>query len=246
MLRFEIPTIKNKGYFIMLSDIQHGAASSLTKMAKDTINWIANTKNIKVFLGGDLQDNNIPTHMAFTMLEQNRVPHDQLDDLTAWLKPIREKIVGGIHGNHELRSWNAAGLNPTRILCEYLKVPYLGISTEAEIRVGKQTYTAAIHHGSGGSGSKNKFLDNEKLELMYPGNEMYICGHNHFLGEQRMESETHGKLHDVVYVRTGSFQGYADYAHNKMMRRQKPGQAIIKLYSNDHRIDVSTSNRIAE
>ena len=94
---------------------------------KGYINWIKNTPNSRVILMGDIL--NCATRVSKTSpFEQNMDLKEQIEYAYKLFSPIKEKIVGAIDGNHELRLADYTGYSPTITLCEKLGTQYFGDS----------------------------------------------------------------------------------------------------------------------
>ncbi|MBI4151864.1 metallophosphoesterase [Candidatus Woesearchaeota archaeon] len=239
----------SKVYVWALSDIQYGAASCQLSKFLRYVEWAKKTPNVLIMLLGDLMENAIPTHIPEAMFEQTKSPAQQFSELYTILKPLRHKILFGITGNHELRTWKKVGFDPTEWFCRELRIPYREFGCYQTIQAGDQSYLLAVHHGAS-AGVANAKIDLDKLRKIYEGAEIYCAGHNHFLYAQAFQRFTYDAerqkkmLRDIWYVRSGSFMGYAKYAESRLMEPIKTGSAILKLYVKDHMIDVSQSDKI--
>lgn len=242
----------SKWYIWCCSDVHWGADTfNKTKFLR-YVEWAKRTPNVKIILLGDLMENAIPTHIPEASFEQALQPGTQLRQLADILKPLKDKILCAVTGNHELRTYYKAGLDPTEILCMKLGIDYRGVGGYLTIPAGKQTYNFVIHHGASASVT-NMEIDLKRMRIIYPEGEIYLAGHNHFLGSWKRKALLRNPKDDrdpkegyIHYVRTGSFLEYAGYSHRKLYEPQPTGSAIVKLYTDYHLVDVSDSDKIGQ
>ena len=117
-------------------------------------------------------------------------PSDQQRRMAEMLKPIRDKILCPVHGNHERRSGKDADDDPTYdIMCK-LDLEHLYRENMAFLclRFGKKdgngklnpTYTFVITHGAGGVGSTGSAVNRgEKFGYIIDGMDCLVLGHTH-------------------------------------------------------------------
>lgn len=79
---------------------------------------------------------------------QTLSPQQQHDVLVEWLKPVANKMLFGIRGNHGHRIYKETGLDFDKNLCHRLGIPYLGASCFANLVVNRSSYDLFFHHGS--------------------------------------------------------------------------------------------------
>ena len=242
--------IKNKIYVWICSDVHWGSVHCDKRKFLQYIQWAKDTPNVRIFLLGDLIENAITTHIPEAMFDQDTQPKTQLDEIIEIFKPLRSKIDFCVVGNHELRTYYKTGFDPTEILSTRLNIPYRQYGGYHLVKAGKQEYLFAFHHGASAA-LGNARLDLDKLRKIYPDAEIFCCGHNHMTYAQQFvvrsfTTQTKEKFVEkkIWYVRSGSFINYADYAHRKLYEPQATGSSIVKLYTNQHLVDVSTSDKI--
>jgi hypothetical protein len=78
---------------------------------------------------------------------QTMSPQEQIDECVEIMKPIRNKLLFGIRGNHGNRVYKETGVDFDKNLCERLGMPYLGASTFMQLVVGNVAYDTFWHHG---------------------------------------------------------------------------------------------------
>lgn len=198
------------------------------------------------FLMGDLFDAVTKTSLG-NVYEQCYNLKTAKEFLTEELKPIKDKILGCIGGNHEERIEKAVGDSPLNDLCYRLEVEYfpswcaylyLSVGDNKDYKADKRrayVYTAYMHHLIGGGATiGGKFNRVKKLQLMVMA-DIYCGAHVHLKGvtkEKYVIPEIRGKnLVDIqqAYALTGSFMGYADYSIKGMYERPATGAVRIRL-----------------
>jgi len=243
-----------KTYLWPMSDVHWGSDHFDKEKFLKYIQWAHQTPNLKIILLGDLMENAIPERIPEAMFEQNLQPRTQLEELVKILRPLKSKILCAMTGNHELRTYYKSSLDPTEILCTQLNIPFMKDGGGyVQIFSGKQRYVLAVHHGASASVG-NMRLDLDKLRKIYPHAEGWIAGHNHFLGSLKLselvpeptdcEGPMLARKQELTYIRSGSFLKYGGYAARKLYEPQRTGNAIIKLYIDNHIIGVDDSDRI--
>jgi len=74
-------------------------------------------------------------------------PQAQMEALIDILQPIRDRGLFGVRGNHGNRIYKETGLSFDQNLCLRLGLPYLGISTFANVVINRSSYDMFFHHG---------------------------------------------------------------------------------------------------
>jgi hypothetical protein len=144
-----------------------------------------------------------------------------VEELARLLKPIRDKILAAILGNHY---WTYADeTNSEQYLCQLLKIPYLGPlgivrldfqEPSVKSRQTRNQVTIFAHHHGGSAGGRTLGGDVNSLtkqETTFNA-DVYLLGHTHrrygipetsigitSRGEPRVEA------YDKIFVRTGAF-----------------------------------------
>jgi hypothetical protein len=153
--------------------------------------YLKDSDNHTYFLGGgDLLDSIITKDINRYVKHADAskgdaIIDDQVAAMAALLMPYRDRIIGIGSGNHESAIAKHCGTNPTRRLCEQLKVPSLGFSwmVRLQFRETEGRGRAVIlrgHHGWGG-GSRTQGADLTKYsrDTMYWDADIFLYGHVH-------------------------------------------------------------------
>ena len=243
-------------YLIPIGDTHTGDPAGLggnteegkfaTRKFRDMVQFIKDKPYAYTFLMGDLFDAVTKTSLG-NVYEQCYNLKTAKEFLTEEFKPIKDKILGAISGNHEERIEKAVGDNPINDLCYRLEIDYFPswcaylYLNVGEIRGGIRdrrrpiVYTAFMHHLIGGGATiGGKFNRVKKLQLMVMA-DIYCGAHVHLKGvtkEKYVVPDIRYKtLTDMqqAYALTGSFMGYADYSIKGMYERPSTGAVRLRL-----------------
>lgn len=244
-----VPNRPKCAELVLLGDLHIGYPTVEIDRLIEDIEIIKN-RGCYVILMGDLIEAGIRTSIGDSLFYQELSPQEQMDRVFDIIAPLEKKLLGIVQGNHEKRIYKETGVDISKILAEqyfrYKKVHYFGYSSYHIFRVGKQTYTAYITHGSTGSRlpyTKMKaILDYGKhLDV-----DIIASGHTHELNSYTATKKKIDLRRKKIvskktyYVLTGSYLGYEDsYAEQKGMMPSKIGYAKLKLYKDDWDIFVS-------
>lgn len=123
-----------------------------------------------------------------------------------------------IDGNHELRVYRAIGDTPNAQVCDALGINYTMSAAIVRYIVGDVSYDLYLRHGTGGGGKMgaqvNRLADQDSIIDA----DVYVSGHTHsqaafvkdvFVPVAHQARFTRKKR---LYVCSGSFMGYEDYA----------------------------------
>jgi len=180
-------------YLVPLADLHIGDKNCDYKLIEGYIDWIEKHDNALVWINGDVL-NLATTTSASSVFEQEYDLNQQIEKAIEMFKPIKDKILGVISGNHERRLESKAGYNPLIPFCHALGIPYCGYSQVFEIQVGGkhkrdkhpkgnyQSYTVFAHHTTGGGGSVGSKINRvDKLRQIVSNADIYLGSHNHQL-----------------------------------------------------------------
>ena len=172
----------------------------------------------KVVIVGDMIDNGLKTSRT-NSYEATMQPFQQKQWLTNALRPIKDKIIGAVTGNHEIRSGVMADVYPLYDVLAKLDLEHLYRMNMAflKINLGTRTtdrqcsYTMVLAHG----GSKTK---TEKFGYMVDGMDIFVTGHIHqpksaFQSKIVIDSKNETvSMKDFIHVTIPSFQALGGYA----------------------------------
>jgi len=246
----EFRTKYNDIYIYPIGDV-HIGDKGFTKAAEDKlkgyIRFIKKTPNAFAILQGDLL--NCATRVSKSSpFEQNMDLKDQITKAVELLKPIKDKILGAIDGNHENRMSDFAGYSPTISICDRLEIDYMADSVVYVIRMGchsnkgnpRSTFTLYSHHTTGGGKTLGSKINRVGAMREVVANCDIYCGsHNHMLGAvpavTQVINSTEEKI-DVVRQMLVDCGGYLEwdgtYAERMMLPPVKMGSPRIHLIVN--------------
>ena len=242
-------------YFIPIGDFHCGDPAGLggtspegrkaTKKFKNMVKWIKNKEYAYTFLMGDLFDAVTKTSLG-NVYEQEYNLKTAKDLVTEELKPIKDKILGCIDGNHEARIGRAVGDSPVYDLSHRLGIEYfpnwcaylflaVGKSRYQQDKNRPIIYTAFMHHMRGGGATPGGKINRlKKLKGMALA-DLYCGAHVHLKGafkEKYLTPDIRTKKlieEQETYVATGSFMGYASYSIIGQYEKPATGAVRVRL-----------------
>lgn len=172
-----------------ISDVHLGAAEHKEKEWEEFCKRILSEDNSYVILGGDLI-NNATRCSVSNVFEERMRPREQKKLMTEMLKPLANRILCMVSGNHERRSGKDADDDPSYDIACKLDVEdrYRENIAFLRIQMGDQsmngltnpTYVLVVTHGAGGGmltgGAVNR---GERFGYVLDGCDALIIGHTH-------------------------------------------------------------------
>lgn len=230
-LKVIVKQFKEEICIIPLSDLHLGAKSCMIKEIKETIKTIQDTPNCYTVLVGDIIDNGVITGKGIGVYDNQLSPMQQIEQAVEILRPIKDKILACVSGNHEDRSEKASNINPMYLICAELGIQeiyrnslailkvQIGERTESSHR--RKTYTLLVHHGKGTSESAIK-KDWEFIGK-FEGCDCILTGHTHNPRNAKFEKiviDNHNNSvskREISIIVCNSFLKDADYALKTML-----------------------------
>lgn len=214
---------------VPLFDAHIGSSAFMEKEFKETIKYIQSNDNVYAVIGGDLIDNACLVGKNLGIFDNQLSPMQQIEKAIEYIRPIKDKILGVVSGNHEARSEKVTGLNPMTLICTELGLQnvYRNNLAIIKIKLGKReddnraTYVLLVHHGVGTD--KSSLNKDKEFINSFEGADIICTGHTHN-GKcgQHMKyvvdthnNKTHQKL--ITEIVANSFMSDADYALKNMM-----------------------------
>ena len=244
-------------YLIPFSDVHRHARNCDVELWKEFLAW-GSKKQRAHFVGvGDYDD--IGSHSerkawAHAKSEVHEDFRDAVDEMVDEkckamcdeLGVIQPRLIGLVDGNHSFRF--ADGQTYTQRMCEYLKVPYLGLSTLTRIPFSMKPRLTTLkldifaHHGFGGGSTTGGSANNLEKMATVCSADIYLGGHNHHKHvvprSIMVPNSTGGQLGVVerrqLFIRTGSFlrawnPNRSSYVVDKCMRPADLGVVKIEM-----------------
>jgi len=246
-------------YLLPIGDTHFGSINSEIEKVKGFINW-AKKEKAYIFLMGDIFD--VATIDSKTSpFQQSMTLNEAIELACEIFEPVKEQIIGGIVGNHEIRLTKYAGFDIMQNFCKILDIKYCGYSAVIRFRTGhinrksglispRVEYIFYAHHTTGGGNTVGGKLNRiEKLRQIFEGADCYLGGHNHFEGMGKIvvaylskSGNGRGRINyrKIYFVDTGSFLGYdGSYAEERMLMPATTGCPRIRM--NGHQKDLHVS-----
>ena len=238
-----------------ISDVHLGAAEHNAEAWAAFCREIEQRPNAYVILGGDLI-NNATRSSVSNIFEKTMRPREQKKRMVEMLRPLRDKVLCAVSGNHERRGLKDADDDPTYdILCKLdLETVYRENVAFLRLHFGDDkidgsrnpTYVFVVTHGAGGGiltgGVVNKA---ERFAYVIDGADALIVGHSHKPFITQPSKIKINAQKGVVYLRpfkvisTTSWLDYGGYASQKMLPPTSIAPQIIKLYGKQKKIEVT-------
>lgn len=236
-----------RGYadLLLVGDLHYGSPQCDIRRFEDNLAFCLKTRTY-VLLMGDLLEMSTRTSIGAGIYEQEEKAEDQFDFVVSKLTPLSQAglLAGLYRGNHEIRVFEATGIDISKALARSLNVPYLGDACWNRFRVGKQYYTIYGLHGRTAAqydGTVLKSVENISHSFVA---DAVIMGHAHKTvdGIMLMQEVRNGLVVErkKFLVVTGSYLKYdGGYYAQRGGRLSKLGSPRLRLYANRHDISVS-------
>lgn len=173
----------SKAKFIALlgiSDLHYGNVNVNMDYVDRLLNFVMNEPRAYCFLNGDIIDNWVEISPKGGVYEQTVPPALQKEIMIEKLKPLKDKILAIVTGNHEARSGRAGEQNPTEQMAKELDIPYLGPGGRINLTLNKNTYKIHIRHKYRYNSSFNPCHSCGRLVENLDSEADVVCiGHNH-------------------------------------------------------------------
>lgn len=160
-----------------VADVHIGARECDLDGFEKFIKRIAEDDDSYIVLCGDLISNGIKDSLT-NVYDEAIPPQSQVDLAVELLRPISDKILGCVSGNHERRSKKHVDINPMLYICSLLQIPEVYRENMAFVRINlergktKDHYALLLTHGK---------TANKRRQFAYAveGVDAIISGHTH-------------------------------------------------------------------
>jgi len=200
--------------------------------------WIEKTPNAFVILLGDIL--NCATKNSISDVYSEELPPQKAKKKAlSLLKPIADRILAIIPGNHEYRIWKESGNDITEDLALMLDVPYAREGILVNVKVGEYrnkgriNYTIYGTHGTGAGRTKGAKVNVLRRLRDIVLADIYVMGHIHetmiFWGAYYVPDVRHSTLTKIpqLFVSTGSFLEWGGYAERGIF--EPAGSVVPKI-----------------
>jgi hypothetical protein len=179
MITVNLPQSEGEIIIAPLFDVHYGHKAHKFGKLKGYIDWIKNTPNVYVILGGDLVENAIDDGRGMSY-DQIAPPMSQFSEMTKLLAPIAHKIILSIPGNHEERTYKKTGTDYAQVLAERLEIPYVAGPTFLSVLANEQLWNFHVWHGKGNSQTKGGKMNSASRAKRFTSNiHFFLSGHVH-------------------------------------------------------------------
>lgn len=180
---------------IPISDVHLGSQECMEQDFIKFIQTVKDTPNVYLILGGDLIDNGTKSSVT-NVFRATMPPSTQKKEMANILKPVADRILCFVPGNHERRSGKDADDDPCYDIAAKLDLEHLyreniaflkiqlgkkehesGVRTEGDKR---PAYSIVVTHGAGGGILTGATVNRgERFGYVVDGMDALIMGHSH-------------------------------------------------------------------
>lgn len=170
-----------------ISDVHLGSMQCMEKAFSDYLKMIGEQDNAAIILAGDLIDNGIKTSKTDIYTELY-TPREQKHLMIDYLRPVKDKIICAVRGNHEYRTSREVSIDVMEDICRELGIEdtYAQDAGIIKITLGKDAhnkrvaYSFLVSHGAGGGMLLGSGLNKPNAyQLAVEGVDGIISGHTH-------------------------------------------------------------------
>lgn len=205
-----------------IADVHIGSKYCRLKEFKELLWKIKQDVNAYIILNGDLVNNGIKQSVS-NIYDEKLSIQASIDTIVDLLKPVKERILGVVSGNHENRTYKEVGIDISKIICERLGIVhlydpvsnYIIISFTNDYITDNNSITIYQTHGSGGGktiGAKSNRIGNLSKVIHA---DVYIHSHTHtpiIFKENYLLGNYKGVVEaERLFVNTNAYEGYGDY-----------------------------------
>jgi len=232
-------------YLVPFGDLHFGAKSCRVDLAKQVLDWIKENDNVAVILMGDLTDN-VTKNSVGDIFEQRLTPEEQINGVIKLLRPIADKCIANIEGNHSRRTWKEAGISPDAFISAMLNIPFFPEFAVIDLALnGYSVRVFATHGSTSATTDAGKLRAMQKTRDILLDADIVLYGHIHSMIKHndviyRIRNGDLVRVHRL-YVSTGGFLDYiGSYATIKNYKPTPLGTPIIHISPEGITVDDNT------
>lgn len=241
---------KANAHIYFISDVHLGSKEHMGEVWTNFCNSVLDDPNAYIVLGGDLINNGTRNSISGPFEDVIR-PRDQKIMMAEMLKPLADRILCAVPGNHEARSRKDADDDPMYdILCKLnLEDIYRENIAFLKLKLGEDhhdpAYVLTVVHGAGGGIWTGAAVNrNERFVYTIDGTDALLVGHTH-----KPYVAQPGKIYIDPYnnkisikplkvIVATSWLDYGGYAARKQLMPASHAPQIITLHANKKLITV--------
>jgi predicted phosphodiesterase len=170
-------------------DLHIGSPKCDTDLIKERIERVKNNPNTYCIIGGDIINNSTKTSVG-DVYSEPLSPMAQITTAIELFKPIKDKIIGCVSGNHERRTYKQDGIDLIYFMCTELGIVdryaygaellFIRFGVNPRDKRRKMCYTVYLTHGDGQGG---RLIGGKANGLQRRGrivnSDIVITGHTH-------------------------------------------------------------------
>ena len=242
---------------IPVSDVHLGASEHYEEEWKSFVKKIEDSPNTYVMLLGDLINNSIRTSVANPFDEVMR-PREQKRMMVEQLKPIKDRILCSVSGNHERRTMKDSDIDISYDIMAKLDLEHLYRENMAFVKIGigkrtsedkpNVTFMFGCTHGSGGGIYTGAAVNrNERFGHVVEGLDCLVVGHTHKGTVSRPSKVVINSnaekitMKSFTVISAESWLAYGGYAAQKMLLPSESGnpqKIMLGGKSNKKKLEV--------
>jgi len=169
-------------------DLHFGDVNTDVAQCERFINQVKKDPNVYLMYLGDNMNNAVKTSVS-NVYNETRSPHEQKKYLIELLKPVADRFLCFVPGNHEGRTSKDSDVSLVEDIADRLECSKLYRENIAfmDVKVGynshlkqQNSYRIAGLHGSGGGKHVGSMINNlENFGYAISGLDIIVCGHTH-------------------------------------------------------------------
>ena len=236
-----------------VADVHLGAAEHLTREWELFCQRIVD-EEAYLILGGDLINNSTRSSVS-NIFEETMRPREQKKRMVEMLKPVADRIICMVTGNHERRNKDVDQDPSYDIACKLdiedryrENIAFVKIQIGDPDRDGRKnpTYILAVTHGAAGGMLTGGIVNRaERFGYVLDGADALIVGHSHrpFITQPtKIKIDPHNN--QVIFrpfkvISTASWMSWGGYAAQKMLNPTSFAPQIMTLKGTKKEITVS-------
>lgn len=232
----------NSIYLVGFGDLHAGSETYNEKKAKEVIRFIKEETCVWVGMG-DFCENANKRSIGSGVYTQVMTPDEQIPYIRELLKPIADKCIGYIKGNHEERAYKDSGIDIANLICYELNMPYCYWEFFGCVAGKKRAYSIYAVHSAMGNRTAGLALNatERDIEKMVDV-DIIMRGHCHKNIQHISEAYEVNARNNTVTVKQRAnliIGHYLDrdksYAAAKPYRGDPPGTIALQLDLDYHR-----------
>jgi UDP-2,3-diacylglucosamine pyrophosphatase LpxH len=245
LIRHELPRNYSEIEIYPVSDVHVGDSNTDIKLFEDFLDFVIKEPNRYITLQGDLMNNALKSSVS-NCYNETMSPSQQKEYLIKKLRPVKDRILCFVPGNHEYRSTKDADNKPIYDIALALEKEMYYRENGAFIKIsfgknrttsnGLTTYVLYCTHGSGGGKATGGSINNlESYANSIDNVDIVIMGHVHRKASTKISKvvvDVHNNVirqKDVLCFISPAWQDYGGYGMRHMFKPTSKGFSTIVL-----------------